>query len=288
MARSSAGTSALQRHLRVLDAFDALHPFRTLAEVAAVADLPRSTTHRLLGELVREGLVERGPERTYRLGARLWEYATRTPGIVGLRELARPWIAGVHQSVRQHTQLGIRSGTDVLFVERLSARDAVVNATLIGGRLPLHASSSGLVLLAHGPAAGLARVLATGPRRFTPATLTTPAAIESALRRIRADGYARTDGHIHPDSRGIAVPVTGPDGTTAAALGVVVANDDAPVGPVVEVLAVAAAGIARALRDAHTGADASRAPGPVAGVSAQSLAYIAELDGRDRDEAAAP
>lgn len=279
MARGSAGESALSRHLRVLDTFDALHPFRTLVEIAEAADLPRSTAHRLLAELVAEGLVERGPERTYRLGARLWEYAARAPGLVGLRELARPWLAGVHRAVRQHTQLGVRSGRDVLFVERLSASGAVVNATLIGGRLPLHASSSGLVLLAHAPASARDEVRASPMRRFTEATPTTPRELDRALRRVRSDGFARTDGWIHPESRGIAVPITGPDGAVVAAIGVVVANDATPVDPIVEVLAVASAGVSAALRSALTADEdpGGRSPGAIAGLSDRSRAYIESL-----------
>ena len=99
--------------------------------------MPLSTAHRLVAELEREGLLERMPDRTYRLGVRLWEFASRTPGALGLRELARPWLEAVHARVRQHTQLGVLAGHDVLFIERMSTRDAVLNATLIGGRTPL-------------------------------------------------------------------------------------------------------------------------------------------------------
>ncbi|MGO2110371.1 MAG: helix-turn-helix domain-containing protein, partial [Pseudoclavibacter sp.] len=96
MARGSAGRSALQQHLRVLDAFDALNPTRTLTEITRVTGMPHSTAHRIVTELVHERLLERGPERTYRLGLRLWEYGARTPGVVGLREAAQPWIAAAN------------------------------------------------------------------------------------------------------------------------------------------------------------------------------------------------
>ena len=71
-----------------------------------------------------------------RPGGGWWESASRTPGAVGLRELARPWLEAVHARVRQHTQLGVLSGRDVLFIERLSTRGPVVNATPNAGRRP--------------------------------------------------------------------------------------------------------------------------------------------------------
>jgi DNA-binding IclR family transcriptional regulator len=283
MARRSAGESALHRHLRVLDAFDALRPFLTLSELAHATGLPASTTHRLVGELAEAGMLERLPDKTYRLGVRLWEYASRTPGALGLREVARPWLAAAHARINQHVQLGVRSGTDVIFLERISARDAVVNATLIGGRIPLHASSIGLVLLSHAPEAVIEETIARGLLSYTPHTIATGAALRARLRSIRADDLAVTAGHIHLESRGIAVPVRGPDGTVYAAMGAVIPNDGSSPAPVVEVLRIAAGGVTRGLREAYAAGDADAAlhgPRPDAGVSARSWEYIAALDAR--------
>lgn len=251
MARGSAGRSVLHRHLAILEAFDAWHPFLTLSEIADAAGLARSSTHRLIGELEREGLLERLPDRTYRLGVRLWEFASRTPGAVGLREIARPWLGAVHERVRQHTQLGVLNGHDVLFIERMSTADAVVNATLIGGRIPLHASSSGLVLLAHGDPTLIAEVEGGELKAYTEHTISTAAQLRAAMHRVRADGFAVADGYIHPESRGIAVPVTGPSGAVYAAMGVVVPNDGASPLPYVDLLRRAAAGVARDLATAY-------------------------------------
>lgn len=285
MARGSAGRSVLQRHLGVLDAFDALHPFLSLTEIADSAGLAPSTVHRLLGELEREGLVERMPDRTYRLGVRLWELAARTPGAIGLREVARPWLAGVHQRIRQHTQLGVRAGGDVLFIERMSAQGSVVNATLIGGRIPLHASASGLVLLADA-SPSVVESIADGPLRgYTDRTIASGAGLRRVLGQVRREGFAVTDGHIHPESRGIAVPVRGPDGSVYAALGVVVPNDETPVDGAVEIMRVAATGIERALAEAY-GPDLD-AGHRVAGVSRRSSEYIAAL-ARPRPSASTP
>ena len=79
MARGSAGESVLHKHLRILESFDAWHPFLTLTEIADATGLAPSSAHRLIAELEREGLLERQPDRTYRLGVRLWEFASRTP-----------------------------------------------------------------------------------------------------------------------------------------------------------------------------------------------------------------
>jgi DNA-binding IclR family transcriptional regulator len=277
MAKNSAGTSSLHRHLRVLGAFDAVRPFRTLSELARDTGMPASTLHRLLGDLENEGLIERMPDRAYRLGLRLWELAAQAPGAVGLREVARPWLAAVQSRVRQHTQLGVVSGTDVLFIDRLSDPDGVVNVTLIGGRLPMHASSTGLVLLAHAPLDTVDAVTAAGLRPYTDRTIRTRAQLDEALAHVRADGFIVNDGHIHAESRGVAVPVRGPDGSVSAALGAVVPNDGVSSLPTIETLAIAARGIERALADAYAGRTSGAAVSAQPGISGRSWEHIARL-----------
>ena len=52
----------LSRAVRILEAFDADHPTLQVAAVARRAELPLPTTYRLVGELVRLGLLERGAD----------------------------------------------------------------------------------------------------------------------------------------------------------------------------------------------------------------------------------
>lgn len=278
MARASGGESALHKHLRVLDAFDAQHPFRNLTELAQATSLPISTVHRLAGELTEEGLLERLPDRSYRLGIRLWEYASRTPGALGLREVARPWLGAVHERVRQHAQLGVLTGRDVLFLERMSAPDAVVNATLIGGRMPAYASSSGLVLLAFSDLSCLEDVIANGIRALTPFGIRSAAHLRARVRQVRDEGFAVTEGFVHPESRGIAVPVLSARGTPYASMSVVIPNDGSPVKPYVELLRWAAVRTARGLErvhnPGHSGHDSRRPTALYAGVSRKSLEYF--------------
>ena len=290
MARGSAGESVLHKHLRILESFDAWHPFLTLTEIADATGLAPSSAHRLIGELEREGLLERQADRTYRLGVRLWEFASRTPGAVGLREIARPWLGAVHERVRQHVQLGVRAGLDVLFIERMSAQDAVLNATLIGGRIPLFASSSGLVLAAYGDASVADDVIASGLRPYTEHTIVDPKVFRRELQRVRADGFSVTSGHIHAESRGIAVPVIGRDGAVYAALSVVVPNDDAAPQPLIDLLRRAASGVAHDLARAYLPdeSDGSRGIRPLVGSSRRSIEYLERLAHDPHDPPAPP
>ncbi|MER6976976.1 IclR family transcriptional regulator [Streptomyces carpinensis] len=243
--------SVLSRAARILEAFNQDEPALTVSEVARRADLHVATASRLVGELVAHGFLSRDDDRRLRIGVRLWELVTRASPTLSLRDTAMPFLEGVHDVVGHHVQLGVLDGDEVLFLERLSAPASVVNFTRIAGRLPLHASSSGLVLLAHGPADLKERILAAPLTAYTSATPTAPSRLRALLAEIRQRGYAYCPGYIHSEALGIAAPVRGPGGRVVATLSVIVPND-ANAQTVVPVVRTAARGFSHALgvRDA--------------------------------------
>ncbi|MCZ2839534.1 IclR family transcriptional regulator [Modestobacter sp. VKM Ac-2985] len=247
MARTPTGESVLARAVRVLDAFTAEEPTLAVGEIARRSGLHVATASRLVAELVAHGLLERGPGRQVRIGVRLWELGARASPTVSLRDAAMPILEDVHAVVGHHAQLGIIDADDVLFVERLSARDSVINFSRIAGRLPLATSSSGLVLLAHAPPPVQERVLAGPLRPVTPAGLHTPAQLRAQLAEVRRTQSAVLAGHQHPDATGVAVPVRDARNEVVAALSVVVPNDGRG-ADLVPLLLSAARGITRALR----------------------------------------
>lgn len=253
MARGSSGESSLNRALSILDVFSVDAPFLTLSDISRRANRPLSTTHHIVRELVAQSLLEPVGEadRRYRLGNRLWELGTRTPGALGLREIAQPYLQDIHHRLGQHVQLAVLYETDALVVDRISDPDAVVNATVIGGHMPLPHTALGLVLMTYGPAGLIDKVLARGLHPPTAAALHSAEQLREAVESTRRHGYAVTDGYIFPGSRGIAVPVTGAHGVVVAALGMVVPNDDTPARPIAHDLLRTAAGIGSSMARAY-------------------------------------
>jgi DNA-binding IclR family transcriptional regulator len=225
MANSRSGDSVIDRLVRVLATFDAEHTDQSPSEIARRAGLPASTGHRVVGDLIAAGLLERDEDGRVRVGMRLWELATRGSLALGLRQAALPAMGKVQAALRQHTQLGVFDDDQVIFLERLSHPEAGANITRIAGRLPLHASSSGLVLLAAAPPEVLDRVLAAPLEGLAPETITDPAALRRKLAEIRRLGFAIAPGTVESVSTGIAVPVRD-HGVVVAALGAVLPRDD--------------------------------------------------------------
>src|SRR5215472_13376566 len=95
---------------------------------------------------------------------------------------------------------------------------AVSAQNWIGQRTPLHATSSGKVLLAWADADALAAVLEAGLERRTPATITDPEALRAELDRIRQRGWACTVEELETGLNTVAAPVRGADGSVVAGL----------------------------------------------------------------------
>src|SRR5690606_31728272 len=133
-----------------------------LSEIAHRADLPLSTTHRLVGRLVIWGGLERTDAGGYQLGRRIWRLGTQYPEARTLRHVALPFLEDLLTLTRQNVQIAVLDGLAALYIERLTARDSVVVLADVGRRLPLHATGVGLVLLAHAPQSLLDEVIAAG------------------------------------------------------------------------------------------------------------------------------
>lgn len=248
MARSASGESVLTRTMRILRAFSTVSTSLTVSEIARHTGLPKATAHRLVAELVTLGALEREPDRRVRVGYQLWEMAARSSPARDLGRAALPFMEDLQAVVREHTQLGVLEGDDVLYLERLSAREAGRNVAEIAGRLPVHATSTGLVLLAHGPDELRERVLGADLRAHTPHTVTDPVELRRLLAAVRRDGYAVAPGMIDPGAAGLAAPVRDRDDRVVAALSVVVPFPGAtPPRAHLPALVAAARGVSRAM-----------------------------------------
>ncbi|WP_425840917.1 IclR family transcriptional regulator [Streptomyces fractus] len=247
MARSESGESVLTRAMRILRLFTAAAPVLTVSEISRRADLPVATAHRLVGELVDLGALDRTDGKGVRMGVQMWELASRSSRTLDLRQAAMPFMEDLLSVVRHHTQIGVLEGTDVLVLERLSARSAVSNVARIAGRLPAHAISTGLVLLAYSPPEVWEQAL-TGPlERHTPGTVTDPAELRRLLAQVRREGHVVAPEMITVGSTGVAAPVRDERGHVTAALSVVLPSDEPHPRACVPALLAAARGISRTL-----------------------------------------
>jgi DNA-binding IclR family transcriptional regulator len=248
------------RAVAVLGSFDPESPALTLSEIGRRSGLPISTAHRLVSELVRLGCLERQLDGSYAIGRLLWEVGSLAPVRGGLRELALPFMEDLYEATHANVQLAVREGYEALFVDKISGRESIEILTRVGGRLPLHATGVGKVLLAHAPADVVDGVIARGLERLTPSTITDGDELRVVLEQVRRDGFASTREEMSPGSVSVAAPVYGPHAEVVAALSVVVSARTLDVSRLAPSVRTAARGLSRRVAESWIRVGPAAAP----------------------------
>jgi DNA-binding IclR family transcriptional regulator len=222
--RPPSGEPVLDRAFRILDVFSAEEPALTLTALSDRTGIPISTVLRLSQRLMGLGVVERLPDGTFTMGIRMLEYAALAPRGHGLRASALPYMEDLHRATGQHVQLAVREKDVGVIVERLSAGDAGRVLYYAGGRIPLHGTGLGLVLLAHSrpefQEAYLRRDLVLAPEALT----LDPSDLGRRLEEVRGDGVARYSRTLPEPVDTVAAPVFDRAGACVAALSVLAAG----------------------------------------------------------------
>jgi DNA-binding IclR family transcriptional regulator len=216
-AGAPQGAQAAVRAIRLLKSFTRAQPERSLVELSAAHGLTRTTTHRLLAALESEGLLARNPQTgSYRLGPAAIALGVEALQSHDLRDRFRPLLERLAADTGETATLEVLYDGEVLILDEVAGPRVLSSAGHIGTRWPLHATSTGKVLLAMQPAAlaALRRPLA----RHTRTTITDMAALERELERVRERGYAIVLGELEDGFNAVAVPVRDALGEVVAAI----------------------------------------------------------------------
>lgn len=204
-----------------------------VGEIALALGVHKSTASRLLGALETRGLVEQAGDRgRYRLGYGLLRLAGSIPGQLDLTKQAAPICAELAEKAGETVNIAILQGRHVVNVHQVHGQSAITVNNWVGRPTPLHATSSGKVLLASMdyPARvdllGL-DVVGTGPdgcgvslERFTAATILDPGILLQQVDAAARHGFALTIGEYETGLNAIAANVRSFGGTVIGAVSV--------------------------------------------------------------------
>ena len=155
LPRPYPGTQAVQRAIHLLKAFSNLRPELSLSELAEFARLKKTTAFRLLTALESEGMLLRDPDtETYRLGPEVLALAGKALRSNDLRSASRPELERLAHETRETVTLEILAGDQVMILDEVFGGYLIGTAQWIGTRWPVHATSTGKVLLAYLPQEG--------------------------------------------------------------------------------------------------------------------------------------
>lgn len=190
-----------------------------VTEVADRSGLPKSTAARLLATLADEGAVEQiAGDTAWRLGPRLVTLAAGFSFARSLAALARPTLIELAEASGEAAGLGIPDGDLIHYIDQVDTPNPVLVRDWTGARAPLHAVSSGQVLLAFRAPAAIERYLERPMERFTEHTLTDPGAVRERLREVRRQGATWAISEFDPDIASVAAPVADGSGEVVAAV----------------------------------------------------------------------
>ncbi|MCB0046027.1 MAG: IclR family transcriptional regulator [Caldilineaceae bacterium] len=214
------GAQSISRAIALLKCFNDTRPEWSLSELSDYLSLNKTTTHRMLAALEGEGLVERSGAGNYRLGAELIALGGCAMRSNELRNTARPFMETLTRETGEAVTLEILVRDQVQILDEVSSRDPLDSALNIGARLPIHATSTGKLLLAYQSGDAIDAMLERPLAALTPHTLVEPNALRAQLAAIREEGYATSTHELDIGFTAVAAPVYSQSGAVAAALSV--------------------------------------------------------------------
>jgi DNA-binding IclR family transcriptional regulator len=193
-----------------------------VSEVAADIGVHKSTAFRLLAALEERELVEQTQDRgKYRLGFGILRLASAVPGRLDVTQQARPVCEQLAAQLGETVNIAVRRSHFVVNLDQARGPSAVGTHNWVGELTPLHATSSGKVLLAFMTPENRRELLAASElTQLTAHTITSARELEAQVEACAQDGYASSIEELEEGLNAVAAPVRDHTGGVIAALSV--------------------------------------------------------------------
>ncbi|MFJ4835242.1 IclR family transcriptional regulator [Streptomyces sp. NPDC088747] len=219
--QSRAAGSAVQSVDRAVSVLEILARLGEagVTEIADELDVHKSTAFRLLGVLENRGLVAQAKDRgKYYLGAAVLRLAGAAAVRLDISQEGVPVCRELADELGETVNIAVLDDDAAVNIMQARGAASVTAQNWLGRRTPLHATSSGKVLLAHLPPTLREGLLARPLRRFTERTITGTAALRSELEAVVEQGYAFAIEELELGLAAVAAPVRAHDGKVIGAI----------------------------------------------------------------------
>lgn len=212
----------IERMFSLIDVLASREESVSLKEISEKTGLHPSTTHRILNDLTIGRFVDRPQAGSYRLGMRLLELGNLVKGRLNVRDAALLPMRELHKMIQQPVNLSMRQGDEIVYIERAySERSGMQVVRAIGGRAPLHLTSTGKLFLAADDAQRVrAYATRTGLAGHTKNSITQLPVLERELSRARQYGMARDNEELELGVRCMAAGIYDDQGRLIAGLSI--------------------------------------------------------------------
>ena len=185
------GNRTLYRGLQMLNLIT-LHPEGlTLQQLADYLQCPKSSAHNLVHTLEDTGFVLMNTQHRYVLTFRTYEIGARAVQDTDVGHEMRRAMREAFEACNETMHSGIRSGNEVLYIDKIESTQSIRMSSKIGMRLPLHCTAMGKAFLSQMDDDAICTLYPDEQLPvMTPHTVSTRTELLSQVHRFRDLGYA--------------------------------------------------------------------------------------------------
>jgi DNA-binding IclR family transcriptional regulator len=224
VAKSGPGAApvgVISKVLRILEALQGSSAGLGLKAICDLTGIHKSTAHRFLKHLEREGYLVRTEAGAYLIGPRLSQMSTRGSQGATLQAVARPILWELWKSTQETVNLAVLDQGTVLYVDVIESPHEFRLSSRVGTRRSLHVTALGKALAAFLPVDVRASILSTIKfQPATPKTIMNLVHFRQELEKIRRQGYAVDDEEAVQGARCVSAPILNADREPIAAVSV--------------------------------------------------------------------
>jgi len=221
-ASDTAGGGGVQSVDRAISALEILarRGEAGVTEVAADIGVHKSTAFRLLGALEERELVEQTQDRgKYRLGFGILRLAAAVSGQLDVTHQGREICERLATEVGETVNIAVLRSHYVVNLEQARGPSAVGTHNWVGELTPLHATSSGKILLAFMSREARKELLSSAElTQFTERTITSLDLLEDELGAVAREGLVYAFEEFENGLNAVAAPIRDHSGIVIAAL----------------------------------------------------------------------
>jgi len=195
---------AVQRIFAIFESFTRDKSSLALQEIADSIELPKSTAFRIVQSLEQAGYLVRLEDQKYCLSFRFTRLAGVVKSTLGIREIARPIMAGLAEKTKETISIHTVSGRNRICIDAIAtAPSPLRNVVQPGEQVPLGLGSASKVLMAFMPKSQVAPIVSAIARR----TKRTQAELLVEITRARERGYSVSHGERLLGVSAVSTPI---------------------------------------------------------------------------------